>query len=190
MMILNYEILKLSWKFKAAVRYRIVRNFQCNQKESLNLLVTSVNKFTTVYAIRSSLPRLLHLWQSGLKQSKLSHATPILCSNFNVTMQVRTLKVHRVKFHMHYPFPSLYCTPRSLYPRAKSFDMSVCPSAWKNWLPLDGFSLNYIFEYLFLKICPKIHVYLKYYKNNRHFTWRPLNTDDTCRDVWLCIFLM
>jgi hypothetical protein len=34
--------------------------------------------------------------------------------------------------------------------------MSVCPSAWKNWLPLDGFSLNYIFEYLFLKICPKI----------------------------------
>jgi hypothetical protein len=46
------------------------RNFQFNQKESLSLLVTLVNKFTTYYAVRSSLPfSLLHLWQSGFTQS-------------------------------------------------------------------------------------------------------------------------
>jgi len=121
MITLNYEILKLSWKFYTAVRYRTLRKFQFNQKESLTLLVTSVNKFTTYYAIRSLLPcTLLHLWQSGLTQSNPSHVMAILFLNLNVAVQVCTLKVHRVKCHMHYPFPSLYHTPRSLYPRAES----------------------------------------------------------------------
>jgi len=155
MVMLNYEILKLSWKFNTAVWYRTVRNFQSNQKESLTLLVTSVNKFTTCYAIRSSLLRLLlHLWQSGLTQSKLSHTTPILRSNFNVTLQMCTLKVHRVKCHTHYPFPSLYYKARSLYPRAKatiSFDMSVRPhgktgSHWKDFHEITY--LNIFFENL------------------------------------------
>jgi hypothetical protein len=55
-----------------------------------------------------------------INQSKHSHAMAILVLNLNVAVQVCTLKVHRVKFHMHYPFPSLYHSPRSLYPRAES----------------------------------------------------------------------
>ena len=36
--------------------------------------------------------------------------------------------------------------------KAISFVMSVCPSAWNNSAPLDGYVWNFIFEY-FSKIC-------------------------------------
>jgi hypothetical protein len=43
------------------------------------------------------------------------------------------------------------------------------------WHPLAGFSWIYCF---FFKYVDKIQVWLKPDKNNRHFTWRPLNIYD------------
>jgi len=61
-----------------------------------------------------------------------------------------------------------------------SFDTSPCLSLCPHrttGLPLDRFSWNFIFEF-FQKSFKKIQVLLKYDKNNRYFTCRPIYSFD------------
>jgi hypothetical protein len=57
----------------------------------------------------------------------------------------------------------------------------VCPSARPHGttrLPLDGFSRNFLYEFLFRKSVAISQDSLKCVKDNGHFTWRPMNNSD------------
>jgi hypothetical protein len=54
---------------------------------------------------------------------------------------------------------------------------SVCPSTSKNAAPTRKIPMKF-YIWVFFKHVKKIHVSLKSYKNNRHFTYRPIYTYD------------
>ena len=100
---------------------------------------------------------------------------PRLYANISVIihcMRVKTQSWSRNVTPSMQPEYSFLCAFEKFRKATASCDMSVRPRG-KTRLPLDGFSLNFVFEY-FSKISWENSSFLKSDKNNGYFTRRPI----------------